>query len=1166
MLRLRSQALRHLGTICTCSPCLATATRTPAPSGLQSSIAARRRIDDDRSRAFHTVSSRRSERTTEPAAPTESLQDAGNPQTETQLSEKQKRRLKHKAALTEKRVAAARSRAENRAPGSGPPENAAQQLVVLQGALAALKNVLGQQNINIDNIKKPKNKKKKKAGKSQIEQSQPSTAEDKPASSTAEQKTESASPEKESTKSTVQKAQPDDIKASKSKGDPEPEPAPPISEADREELELRKRQLADMKEKLDRYKKSSSRIKHPLQRGDTGSKKQSETKSGNFVKNTITGAASSPANKAPLAERLNALKPKREGHPKAQKSKVKTQKQKPAQAKPKKSKPVEEPDVHKKSPLHISKLSPEELELVPIEKSQPPVAVLAHGLERALFNPGVYHLQDPRSKVYNFDPYLANIMPIQEFDFDALQQYVTSSKDTALIDVARENGKKYTGSTSSMTSMLSHFHYLLSAWREINSSMMSRDFEVPSQQFTRLLRAPAAVFLHWKDGVYAIDADKEFDSASILSMLGKSMEKLLTLPVDGFEKYRRGKSHQISEQERNAPEAYHYTGLRDFMMRSQLDAYDPRVPGSGMFDIKTRAVVSIRMDSQGFTKGLGYELRHRHGNWESFEREYHDMIRAAFLKYSLQVRMGRMDGIFVAFHNTERIFGFQYIPLEEMDLSLHGTSDLTTGDKEFKLSLALLNELLDRASKKFPEKSLRLFVETRTSVNTPFMYAFVKPVERGEIEAVQDAGKESVAEFEREILGLKRAIESESETSPDAENEAEETAVADGEENNISETPEELEVEEEEDTTASWDEIQAMVEDAMEDEELGVDAVRQAIEDALEESGLLEEQTPEEVRGYVDALLSALTDGSGDPATASVEESEGSQLVDSETRDVSVSAQNENQDLDDLSEPAQMDGSDEARVQTEEQTDEESELEKDDSQDDSSSPNMTTLSNLILRMTRRLDESGVAEKQAEDAVSSKLQVFERILGKIISESREDEQDSGDSGAVNRASEPKNVTERTGSSSADIEDTTTPASNDAPEAAAGAGAEPEDRGPILGMVLTVRNKVNDQFVPRPENLTKEDTWEVEYNIEELPEERAHRLFDMCKKRRETAYSKGGQRSHGWNEMFDGALPRYTRQGRKFRSEENAEAKQRPVYVLGESQPKSYQEVFGEQNED
>ena len=47
-------------------------------------------------------------------------------------------------------------------------------------------------------------------------------------------------------------------------------------------------------------------------------------------------------------------------------------------------------------------------------------------------------------------------------------------------------------------------------------------------------------------------------------------------------------------------------------------------------------------------------------------------MRAAFLKYSFQARIGNMDGIFVAYHNTARIFGFQYLPLEEMDERLYG--------------------------------------------------------------------------------------------------------------------------------------------------------------------------------------------------------------------------------------------------------------------------------------------------------------------------------------------------------------------------------------------------------------------------------------------------------------------------------------------------------------
>ncbi|RDW83947.1 Pet127 family protein [Aspergillus mulundensis] len=383
-----------------------------------------------------------------------------------------------------------------------------------------------------------------------------------------------------------------------------------------------------------------------------------------------------------------------------------------------------------------------------------PVPELSFGLQRVLFNPGVYQLRDPRSRVYNFDPYLGTIMPVSEFDFAALKEYITSSRDDTLRNIAKENKKKYIGSSSSMTSVLSHFHYLLSAWRPINTSSLSQSFPDQMKTFTRIMRAPAAMFLRYQDGVYAIDADKEFDTANILMNLGKSMEKLLTLPKEEFERYRRSHENKITpEEESSTPESYHYSTLGDFMMRSQLDAYDPRLPGTGMFDLKTRAVVSIRMDARNFEQGIGYEIQQRFGRFESYEREYYDMIRSAFLKYSLQVRIGRMDGIFVAFHNIERIFGFQYVSLPEMDETLHGTSNTTLGDAEFRLSLELWNKILDKATKKYPGKSLRFHFEARETVS-PFMYIFFEPVTDEEIHAIQTRNKAEIDAYQQRVLNL----------------------------------------------------------------------------------------------------------------------------------------------------------------------------------------------------------------------------------------------------------------------------------------------------------------------------------------------------------------------------------------------------------------------------
>ncbi|GAB7362145.1 hypothetical protein MBLNU230_g2171t1 [Neophaeotheca triangularis] len=424
------------------------------------------------------------------------------------------------------------------------------------------------------------------------------------------------------------------------------------------------------------------------------------------------------------------------------------------------------------------------LHVEPLDIEQPPVPALSYGLDRVLFNPGVYQLQDPHSKVYNFDPYLQKIMPVMEFDFNALKEYKSSSQDTFLADLAREHSKKYVGSTSSMTATLAHFHFLLSDWRGINTDMLSQSFPTgsSSSKFTTINRAPNAIFLrHKKDSnTYAIDADKQYDSGNVLMMLGKSMEKLLTMPSDEYERYRKSDPRSVSEEERNAPEAFQFTTMGDFLMRSQLDAHDPRLPGTGMFDLKTRAVLTVRMDAQDFEPMLGYEIHKMQGKFESYEREYYDMIRSTMLKYMLQVRMGRMDGIFVAYHNVQRIFGFQYLPVSEMDRALHGQTDPCLGDQEFKASLRLLNETLERATQRFPGQSLRMQFETRE--NPTAMYVFAEPMEDEEIEKLQAAPKEKLAKFEKEMMGLDREEREPPKTDDSAtasEEQATETASSD---------------------------------------------------------------------------------------------------------------------------------------------------------------------------------------------------------------------------------------------------------------------------------------------------------------------------------------------------------------------------------------------------
>lgn len=778
--------------------------------------------------------------------------------------------------------------------------------------------------------------------------------------------------------------------------------------------------------------------------------------------------------------------------------------------------------------------------LTPIDVEVKPVPLIQYGLDRVLFKDGVYPLQDPRTRVWNFDPYLATIMPVTDFDFDALADYITSSKDKKLIGITKDNKKKYTGSTSSMTSTLAHFHFLLSHWRPINCARLSQQFDVDQDNFTGIMRAPAATILNYKDGVYAIDADKEWDHETVLSMLGKSMEKLLTVPKDEFVKYHRSNSHELTEEEKNHQESYHYTTFGDFMMRSQLDAYDPRLPGTGVYDLKTRAVVSIRMDAQNVHRGAGYEIRQRDGNWESFEREYFDMIRSAFLKYSLQVRMGRMDGIFVAYHNTERIFGFQYIPLEEMDLSIHGTTDKTLGDKEFTASLKLFNDLLNQATAKFPKQSLRVHVEARPSTSeVPFLYFFAEPVNDEQIKKIQEKSKGSAEKF-RKKLGIPLSekdntlLDSTAEEALDVEDE---TVAED-------ETVEEVRevVVEEEDGDQVWQNMMDVVEDTMDKDAEGITAIREAIQQALEQSGLLRAKSSEEAQHYIEALLKSIIDPNADFAKSEnkIEQDDEAAPQNAEPEPAEPGPKPKQSTISSFFSWFRSPAPD-TEVATNQQVPSSTQMaeteEKTQEAADGPSPELV---DLLVKLTSRVgmtSSSKIASDKAKQQELSddqaRLQSFETILLDMMPDALESPEES--------ASETEATSVETG---------------DFPTEAKPSDSSVEEDS-IFAMYVTVRNKVNNEPVDRPDNLRSSDKWDIEYAMEELHGERAVKLYQACQKRRKMTHLP---KERDFRSMFDGELPQYINAGKKFRKQEKKIAETQPVWIVGQPGPLPAAEVF------
>lgn len=385
---------------------------------------------------------------------------------------------------------------------------------------------------------------------------------------------------------------------------------------------------------------------------------------------------------------------------------------------------------------------------------QPEVPPLANNLDRVLFSPGIHFMKDPRTNVYNFDPELEKVVSIKDFDFGTIAPYVPSGKDRKLAKLTNERGKKYFGSTSSLTPVLNQLHHAISNNRPPQIMGLSKYFPGHTTSFTKTQRAPISMFLRKMPdtNVWTVDQGTVPGESNdlIVSLLGHALEAKLTTPADVFRYYTKDQSHLLDQEDKSLESTYHYTTCGNFLMRSQLDCFDPRLPGTGMFDLKTRAATAVRydLDWAQIRDGSHYQILKRGGHYESFERENYELIRSAMFKYSLQARIGRMDGIFIAYHNIRQIFGFEYVPLLEMDKIFHTAHLLSTpraradpeldekmadaapviAEAEFRLSLGALESILDHVLERLPPSSLYDLVCHCSAPGE--LLVFAKPMER----------------------------------------------------------------------------------------------------------------------------------------------------------------------------------------------------------------------------------------------------------------------------------------------------------------------------------------------------------------------------------------------------------------------------------------------------
>ncbi|XP_049851161.1 uncharacterized protein LOC126325497 [Schistocerca gregaria] len=352
------------------------------------------------------------------------------------------------------------------------------------------------------------------------------------------------------------------------------------------------------------------------------------------------------------------------------------------------------------------------------------IATLNHGLERVLESPGVHYVRNPVTKEYNFSSYVGRLHHPSEIDYNLMPAFVTTSKDQKLHRLALSLSVRWKGSTSSVSNLLTHIYHLWSNFRPTNLHNLSDYFQAQTARFPPSAHIPASVTLIPQDGIYSIDKYQPECKNTVLSDLGKSYERMITMNQEMFEQAFL-KSSCIQAKMSDQPEAYNYMNRGNFLLRSQLDCYDKQV---GIFDLKSRATNPIRIfPGDDPSLHINYRLSKLTGPTHSYEREFYDMIRSAFLRNIFQVRIGDMSGIFVAYHNTREIFGFEYLPLDEMEQCVFQSKKMA--DDAFDVSLKILDLILDHAVGQFePGTTLRLVIQAKPLLNKRCLHIFVEKV------------------------------------------------------------------------------------------------------------------------------------------------------------------------------------------------------------------------------------------------------------------------------------------------------------------------------------------------------------------------------------------------------------------------------------------------------
>lgn len=418
------------------------------------------------------------------------------------------------------------------------------------------------------------------------------------------------------------------------------------------------------------------------------------------------------------------------------------------------------------------------------------------------------------------------------------------------------------------------------------------------------------------------------------------------------------------------------------------------------------------------------------------------------------------------------------------------------------------------------------------------MYIFAEPVTEEQVADIQSQNDAKIQEFENKILGIARGEGSQSQDPQEEDR--------------------------------RWADIQASVQEAMDKDELSVDKNSENQEaqylkldenDADAGQGRLLEQGPlyakkSQVNADDDASAAAAGDEDDDVEEGDEEEDDDVEddedlVEESDDEDAeNESAQeneeeNKNNQEDDVENEAEDERIDEVE-ETEDETKEGSidgEMIEGDHSVTAANEQSAEAENAAVAKTETLNLESVMRNPPDVSITD---------GQVSSTSEESNSENSDiassaTGEGTSASPEEDYI----SSQGEDEEFRTDADRPFLEAISQENHPDSESDDVLAMTLTLRNKINGHYVLRPENLTKEDKWSIEYSLSEVAtQSRAKALYEACQVRRKKKLDM--PMAPGDQEVISGyarRLREMSSKGREWRDEMDERDAERPVHVLG-----------------